>query len=113
MQGQKKLLKLVNDVIQERRVHPEKRRGDFLDQILDDMKHQTFLTDKSVPFITFGLLLGTVETLSSTITLTIKLLIEHPLVVEELMVRICQISLQFNVVFISGGAQTWLVGLKV
>lgn len=101
-------------MIQERRAHPEKRRGDFLDQILDDMKHQTFLTDNSVPFITFGLLLGTVETImSSTITLTIKLLIEHPLLVEELMVRICQISLQFNVVFISGGAQTWLVGLKV
>ncbi|KAG5534501.1 hypothetical protein RHGRI_022576 [Rhododendron griersonianum] len=75
MQGQKKLLKLVNDVIQERRAHREKRRGDFLDQILDDMKHQT----------TFGLLLGTVETMSSTITLTVKLLIEHPLVVEELM----------------------------
>ncbi|KAI8541067.1 hypothetical protein RHMOL_Rhmol08G0034300 [Rhododendron molle] len=86
MMGQKKLLKLVNDVIQERRAHPEKRRGDFLDQILDDMKHQTFLTDNSVLFITFGLLLGTVETVSSTITLTIKLLIEHPLVVEELMV---------------------------
>ncbi|KAF7135453.1 hypothetical protein RHSIM_Rhsim08G0028300 [Rhododendron simsii] len=85
MQGQKKLLKLVNDVIQERRAHPEKHRGDFLDQILDDMKHQTFLTDNSVPFITFGLLLGTVETVSSTITLTIKLLIEHPFVVEELM----------------------------
>lgn len=97
VQGQKKLLKLIKDAIQERRAHPEKLKGDFLDQMLDDMKQHKFITDNTISFLTFGLLLATVESMSSTITVTIKLLIEHPHVVEELMVRICQFSMYFNV----------------
>ena len=50
------------------------------------MKKEKFLSDDFVVFVMFGLLLASFETISSTLTLVVKLLIEHPLVMQELIV---------------------------
>ena len=50
------------------------------------MKKEKFLSDDFVVFVMFGLLLASFETISSTLTIVVKLLIEHPLVIQELIV---------------------------
>lgn len=80
-------LKLMKDLIDERRAMPEKHRGDFIDQILEGMKTESFLSDDFVVFVMFGILFASFETISSTLTLAIMLLTDHPTVVKELEVR--------------------------
>uniref|UniRef100_A0A2N9EFN8 Cytochrome P450 n=1 Tax=Fagus sylvatica TaxID=28930 RepID=A0A2N9EFN8_FAGSY len=67
--------------------NPELRKGDFLDQILADKKTETFLNDNFITFMMFGLLLASFETISSTLTLAIKLINDHPKVIQELTMR--------------------------
>ena len=50
------------------------------------MKTETFLTDNFVIYMMFGLLLASFETISSTLTLAIKLINDHPKVVQQLTV---------------------------
>ena len=50
------------------------------------MKKKKFLLNDFVVFVMFGLLLASFETISSTLPLVVKLLIEHPLVMQELIV---------------------------
>lgn len=66
---------------------PEERtRGDFLELIVEDMKNNNLLTSDLISYMMFGLLLATFETISTTLTLTVMLLTQHPLVVQELEV---------------------------
>ncbi|RVW50972.1 Cytochrome P450 87A3 [Vitis vinifera] len=53
--------------------------------MIDDMKKEKFLSDDFVVFVMFGILFASFETISSTLTLAIKLLIEHPLVMQQLI----------------------------
>ena len=73
-------------MLEERKQNPELRKGDFLDQILADNKTETFLNDNFIPYMMFGLLLASFETISSTLTLAIKLINDHPKVIQELTV---------------------------
>lgn len=82
--NQKKVINLMRDILSQKRASPEKCKRDLLDQVIDDMKTETFLTDDFVLYIMFGLLLASSETISSTLTLAIKLLTDHPYVVQEL-----------------------------
>ena len=50
------------------------------------MKTETFLTDKFVIYMMFGLLFASFETISSTLTLAIMLINENPKVIQELTV---------------------------
>ncbi|XP_057970231.1 beta-amyrin 16-alpha-hydroxylase CYP87D16-like [Malania oleifera] len=84
VQNQKKAMKMIKKMITERKASPEKRRGDLLDQVLDDMKKEAFLTHDFVTVVMFGLLLASFETISSTLTLAIILLTDHPSVVQQL-----------------------------
>ena len=61
--------------------NPELRKGDFLDQILADKKTETFLNDNFITYMMFGLLFASFETISSTLTLAIKLINDHPKVI--------------------------------
>jgi hypothetical protein len=80
--------------------NPELRKGDFLDQILADKKTETFLNDNFITFMMFGLLLANFETISSTLTLAIKLINDHPKVIQELTVTDTKSSTIFlNYVF--------------
>ncbi|KAK4566959.1 hypothetical protein RGQ29_002989 [Quercus rubra] len=84
LQNRQKVLNLITKIYEERKRNPEIGKGDFLDQILMDMKTETFLTDKFIIYVMFGLLLASFETISSTLTLAIKLLSDKPKVVKEL-----------------------------
>eukprot|EP00257_Ricinus_communis_P026960 XP_025014374.1 uncharacterized protein LOC8277841 [Ricinus communis] len=85
MQTRKKIFKMIRDTIQERCTCPEARREDFLDHLIDDMKTENLLTENLITFAIFALLLATFETIPSTLALAIKLLAEHPTVVQELL----------------------------
>jgi cytochrome P450 len=82
------MLKMLKDTLMERLNDPSKRRGDFLDQAIDDMKTKKFLTVDFIPQLMFGILFASFESMSTTLTLTFKFLTENPRVVEELRVRI-------------------------
>ncbi|KAK7855498.1 cytochrome p450 708a2 [Quercus suber] len=82
--NQKKAISIITSELEERKSNPEIRKGDFLDQILADMKTETFLTDKFVIYMMFGLLFASFETISSTLTLAIMLTNENPKVIREL-----------------------------
>ncbi|GMY34187.1 cytochrome P450 87A3-like, partial [Fagus crenata] len=84
VQNQKKAIKLITSMLEERKRNPELRKGDFLDLVVADMKTETFLTDNFVTYMMFGLLLASFETISSTLTLAIKLINDHPKVVQQL-----------------------------
>ncbi|KDP43049.1 hypothetical protein JCGZ_25235 [Jatropha curcas] len=85
MQNQKKILKTIRKTIEERRACPGTRREDFLGRLIEEMKAENLLNDDLVSFVIFALLLATSETVPSTLTLAIKLLTEHPLVMQELV----------------------------
>ncbi|KAJ4836042.1 hypothetical protein Tsubulata_023466 [Turnera subulata] len=84
MQDQAKMIKILKDALMERLNNPEKRRGDFLDQTIDDMQSEKFLTVDFIPQLIFGILFASFETMSITLTLAFKFLSEYPQVVEEL-----------------------------
>ncbi|XP_030937236.1 cytochrome P450 87A3-like isoform X1 [Quercus lobata] len=84
LQNRQKLVNLMTKIYEERKRNPEIGKGDFLDQILMDMKTETFLTDKFIIYVMFGILLASFETMSSTLTLAIMLLSDKPKMVKEL-----------------------------
>ncbi|XP_034676147.1 cytochrome P450 87A3-like [Vitis riparia] len=85
LKNQKEVIKLIRDILKERKVSPESRKGDFLDQIVDDIKKEKFLSDDFIVLVMFGILLASFETISATLTLAVKLLIENPSVMQELI----------------------------
>ncbi|KAJ4842249.1 hypothetical protein Tsubulata_028701 [Turnera subulata] len=84
MQFQAEMLKILKDTLMKRLSNPEKKRGDFLDQAIDDMNSEEFLTVDFITKLMFGILFGSFESISITLTLTFKFLSEYPQVVEEL-----------------------------
>ncbi|ESR47616.1 hypothetical protein CICLE_v10003322mg [Citrus x clementina] len=86
LKKQKSTLKIMKMMIEDRQAKlPEERtRGDFLELIVEDMKNNNLLTSDLISYMMFGLLLATFETISTTLTLTVMLLTQHPLVVQEL-----------------------------
>ncbi|KAJ4827283.1 hypothetical protein Tsubulata_043302 [Turnera subulata] len=84
MQDQAKMQKILKDTLMERLSNPGVRRGDFLDQAIDDMKSEKFVTVDFITRLISGMLFTSFETMSITLTLTFKFLSEYPQVVEEL-----------------------------
>ncbi|XP_037496897.1 cytochrome P450 87A3, partial [Jatropha curcas] len=78
------MLKMLRDTLKQRLSSPDTHRGDFLDQAIDDMDTEKFLTGDCIPQLIFGILLAGFETTATTLTLAFKFLAEHPLVLEEL-----------------------------
>lgn len=69
-----------------RRTSPELCRGDFLDQAMSDMNTEKYLTEDFITNIFIGVLFASFESISSTLTVTFKLLSENPSVLKELEV---------------------------
>jgi len=92
MQNQKRAIKLITDLLEERRRNPGIRKGDFLDQIVEDMQKENFWTDECAIYMMFGVLLASFETISSTLALAIKFLTDHPPVVQKLTVSKLKIT---------------------
>ncbi|GKV35023.1 hypothetical protein SLEP1_g43343 [Rubroshorea leprosula] len=81
-------MKTMRDIIKERQHDAEetkKQRYDFLDHLIDEMKSQSFLTYDFITYVMFALMFATMETIPATLTLAIKFMKEHPLVLQELM----------------------------
>ena len=90
MQKQQKALRLISDLLEERRKsHSEGcNKGDFLDQIVEDMGKEAFLTKEFVTILMFGLFFASVDNISPTTTLAIKYLLDNPLALKQLTVSI-------------------------
>uniref|UniRef100_A0A2N9I1S4 Cytochrome P450 n=1 Tax=Fagus sylvatica TaxID=28930 RepID=A0A2N9I1S4_FAGSY len=81
-------MNMVREVLKQRLASPpEKRQGDFLDHVIQDMNSQDFLTEDFVVQLFFGLLYVSFDTISTMTTLTFKLLDENPDVLQELIVE--------------------------
>ncbi|KAM6556854.1 hypothetical protein CsatB_003873 [Cannabis sativa] len=85
LQGRKKAMKMLKNLLQERRANPKKEQSDFFDYVLEELQKQgTFLTEEIALDLMFVLLFASFETTSLAITLAVKLLTDHPLVLKEL-----------------------------
>lgn len=69
-----------------RRTSPELCRGDLLDQAMNGMNTEKYLTEDFIINFFIAVLFASLESISSTLTLAFKLLSENPLVLEELKV---------------------------
>jgi cytochrome P450 len=64
------------------------RHGDFLDCVIQEiMREEPLVTDKMALDLMFVLLFASFHTTSLALTLAVKLLADHPHVLEELTVR--------------------------
>lgn len=80
---------MLRNIVKERMVSSEKPRGDFLDQAVDDMKKETYLTEDVLVYLMFGILFASFESVLASLSLTLKLLTEHPTVLQQVTVCIC------------------------
>ncbi|KAG8374863.1 hypothetical protein BUALT_Bualt10G0039800 [Buddleja alternifolia] len=85
LQGRKKAMKMLKNMLQERRENPRKIRSDFFDYVLEELQRKdTVLTEAIALDLMFVLLFASFETTSLALTLAVKFLQEHPLVLKEL-----------------------------
>ncbi|KAB2095683.1 hypothetical protein ES319_A01G056100v1 [Gossypium barbadense] len=92
IQKKRKAIKLTTWVLEERMkgysydnsAEGCNKKGDFLDEIVGDIGKEAFLTKEFVPFLLFGLLLATVETISPTTTLATMYLLDNPSALQQL-----------------------------
>ena len=87
IQEAKKAFKFIKNILEERRKSPEKYRGDFIDQAINDMKTEKIMTDDQIVYLGAGILLATWLTNSTLLALIFNFFAEHPSVIEEL--RVC------------------------
>ena len=75
--------------MEERRKSPEKYRGDFIDQAINDMKTEKItMTDDQIVYVVAGVWVATWLTHSTLLALIFNFFAEYPSVAEELRVRI-------------------------
>uniref|UniRef100_A0A7N0TVK0 Cytochrome P450 n=2 Tax=Kalanchoe fedtschenkoi TaxID=63787 RepID=A0A7N0TVK0_KALFE len=85
LQGRKKAMKMLKELLQERRHAPRKEQTDFFDYVLEELhKGGTILTEAIALDLMFVLLFASYETTSTAITLAIKFLSNHPAVLQAL-----------------------------
>lgn len=81
-------MKMLKNLLQQRRENPRKQQSDFFDYVLEELqKEGTILTEPIALDLMFVLLFASFETTSLALTLAVKFLTEHPLVLKELTVR--------------------------
>ena len=67
----------------------ESRQGDFLDQVIVDMDKEKFLIEDFTVNLISGILFASFESISAALTvLALKLIGDHPSVLEELTVSL-------------------------
>ncbi|XP_021766084.1 cytochrome P450 87A3-like [Chenopodium quinoa] len=83
LQGRKKAMKMLKQLIQERRMNPRKQNKDFFDFVLEELsKERTLLTEGIALDLMFVLLFASYETTSQAVTLAMKYLTDNPLVLQ-------------------------------
>ncbi|KAM7525713.1 hypothetical protein LguiA_015615 [Lonicera macranthoides] len=85
LQGRKKAMRMLKNMLEERRAKPKKLQTDFFDYVLEELQREdTILTEAIALDLMFVLLFASFETTSLALTLATKLLVDHPLVLKEL-----------------------------
>ncbi|KAL8146690.1 hypothetical protein AgCh_004432 [Apium graveolens] len=85
LQGRKKATKMLKQMLEERRVTPNKLPKYFFDYVLEDLQRKdTVLTEAIALDLMFVLLFASFETTSLAITYAVKILMEHPHILKEL-----------------------------
>ncbi|XP_043717919.1 cytochrome P450 87A3-like [Telopea speciosissima] len=85
LQGQKKIMKMLKELLDERVASPEKQHGDFFDIIIKEIKKEgSLLSERIALHLLFTLLFASYETTSEVLAFGMKMLEEHPQVLEEL-----------------------------
>ncbi|OEL15901.1 Cytochrome P450 87A3 [Dichanthelium oligosanthes] len=86
MQGRKKVQNLLTDMLKERLSTPEKRTGDLLDVIIEDLRSEKPVASEKFSMDTMAaFLFASFATISSSLTVAMKFLTDHPKVIEALM----------------------------
>ena len=88
IQEWKKAFKIIKNILEEKRNSPEKYRGDFLDQTINDMATDKIFTEDQIVYLVSGIWFATCVSISSMVALIFKFLSEYPSVIEEL--RVCK-----------------------
>ncbi|KAK4748593.1 hypothetical protein SAY87_015179 [Trapa incisa] len=85
LQGRKNAMRMLKKLLQERRANPRKQQRDFFDYVLEELdKEGTILTESIALDLMFVLLFASYETTSLALTLGMKFLSDHPLVLQRL-----------------------------
>lgn len=80
-------MRMLRNLLQERRENPKKKQSDFFDYVLEELqKEETILTEGIALDLMFVLLFASFETTSLAITLALKFLTDNPLVLKKLTV---------------------------
>uniref|UniRef100_A0A0D3FZ41 Cytochrome P450 n=2 Tax=Oryza TaxID=4527 RepID=A0A0D3FZ41_9ORYZ len=95
MQGRRRAMVVLEQVLEERKQSTGLQRGgeaqqhgDFLDYVIQEItKEKPVMTEKMALDLMFVLLFASFHTTSLALTLAVKLLADHPLVLEELTVE--------------------------
>ncbi|KAK5777641.1 cytochrome P450 87A3-like [Gossypium arboreum] len=85
LQGRKNAMKMLKDLLNERRSMPRKHQSDFFDFVLEELqKEGTILTEAIALDLMFVLLFASFETTSLALTLAVKFLSDNPSVLNTL-----------------------------
>ncbi|KAG6416311.1 hypothetical protein SASPL_123738 [Salvia splendens] len=85
LKGRRQAMRLLKNMLQERRERPRKVQGDFFDYVLEELQREdTVLTEAIALDLMFVLLFASFETTSLALTLATKLLSDHPLVLKQM-----------------------------
>ncbi|KAK2372160.1 cytochrome P450, family 708, subfamily A, polypeptide [Trifolium repens] len=85
LQGRKRAMKMLTNMLQERREMPRKQQMDFFDYVIEELRKKgTMLTEAIALDLMFVLLFASFETTSLALTYAIKLLSDNPLVFKQL-----------------------------
>ena len=79
---------MLRKIVKEKINSTEKSSDDLLDQAIEDMDKKKFLSEEFHVKMLFAILFASFES-SVTLSLTLKLIAEHPAVLQELTVRNC------------------------
>lgn len=82
-------MKVIRDIVNERKLASKNLHHDFLDHLLEEVKkEETILSEEFAISMVFVLLFATYETTSAAIAIAIHFLSDHPSMVAELTVWI-------------------------
>ncbi|CAB4279842.1 unnamed protein product [Prunus armeniaca] len=85
LQGRKRAIGMLKDMLRERRGKSRDQPNDFFDYMIEELeKEGTILTEEISLDLMFVLLFASFETTSIAMTLAIKFLSDHPLVLKQL-----------------------------
>ncbi|XP_030475239.2 cytochrome P450 87A3 [Syzygium oleosum] len=85
LQGRKKAMRMLKNLLQERRTMPKKQQNDFFDYVLEELRKEgTILTEAIALDLMFVLLFASFETTSLALTLAMKFLLDNPMALKRL-----------------------------